>query len=744
MYMDIQTFETQWGGRTLSVEVGRMALQASASCTVRYGDTVVMATTVMGQSAREGIDWFPLMVDFDEKLYAAGIIKGSRFIKREGRPTDTAVLTSRMIDRTIRPLFDASGRKDVQVVVTPLSVDGENDPDILGIIGASIALSISDIPWEGPIGGIRVGRIASEEGDKKEWVINPTYEARLKSELDLIVCGTHEMVIMVEAEANEVNEADMVEAIEFGQKHLKEVVGLINTIVKKVGKKKQEPDVSTPELEEIYTQEQHAKDLAVKFLDENAPGILYEKPLVWKKERKAAFAIISDKLDEHLTEKQVAQEAKKKILSNLKYMIGRVVSDEIIKNKRRIDGRSVTETRELSSLVGTLPRTHGTGLFNRGETQVLSIVTLGSPGDVQTLEGIEGASKKRYMHHYNFPAFSVGEARPNRGPSRRDIGHGSLAEKALLPVLPNKEDFPYTIRVVSEVFGSNGSSSMASACGSSLSLMDAGVPITKTVGGVAMGLASNDKGEWQVITDLQDLEDGEGGMDFKITGTRDGITAIQMDTKTLGLNKDIVKATIHQALDGRVHVIESMEKAIKEARADLSPYAPRIETLHIDPEMIRVVIGPGGKQINEIIDTTGVSIDIEQDGTVFVASENGEQMKVAIEWIERLTKKIEAGEEYEGKVVRIMDFGAFVELTPGTDGLVHVSELAWSRTENVTDVVKLGDIVKVKVKEVGDDGKIKLSIKDLLPKPEGYEDRKPGTGRGGRPPRRDDHGPRRH
>ena len=742
--MDIQTFETQWGGRTLSVEVGRMALQASASCTVRYGDTVVMATTVMGQSAREGIDWFPLMVDFDEKLYAAGIIKGSRFIKREGRPTDTAVLTSRMIDRTIRPLFDASGRKDVQVVVTPLSVDGENDPDILGIIGASIALSISDIPWEGPIGGIRVGRIASEEGDKKEWVINPTYEARLKSELDLIVCGTHEMVIMVEAEANEVNEADMVEAIEFGQKHLKEVVGLINTIVKKVGKKKQEPDVSTPELEEIYTQEQHAKDLAVKFLDENAPGILYEKPLVWKKERKAAFAIISDKLDEHLTEKQVAQEAKKKILSNLKYMIGRVVSDEIIKNKRRIDGRSVTETRELSSLVGTLPRTHGTGLFNRGETQVLSIVTLGSPGDVQTLEGIEGASKKRYMHHYNFPAFSVGEARPNRGPSRRDIGHGSLAEKALLPVLPNKEDFPYTIRVVSEVFGSNGSSSMASACGSSLSLMDAGVPITKTVGGVAMGLASNDKGEWQVITDLQDLEDGEGGMDFKITGTRDGITAIQMDTKTLGLNKDIVKATIHQALDGRVHVIESMEKAIKEARADLSPYAPRIETLHIDPEMIRVVIGPGGKQINEIIDTTGVSIDIEQDGTVFVASENGEQMKVAIEWIERLTKKIEAGEEYEGKVVRIMDFGAFVELTPGTDGLVHVSELAWSRTENVTDVVKLGDIVKVKVKEVGDDGKIKLSIKDLLPKPEGYEDRKPGTGRGGRPPRRDDHGPRRH
>ena len=742
--MNIETFETQWGGRTLSVEVGRMALQASASCTVRYGDTVVMATAVMGQSVREGIDWFPLMVDFDEKLYAAGIIKGSRFIKREGRPTDTAVLTGRMIDRTIRPLFDASGRKDVQVVITPLSVDGENDPDIIGIVAASIALSISEIPWEGPIGGIRVGRIANEEGDKAEWVINPTYDARLKSDLDLIVCGTPDKVIMVEAEAKEVPEAVMIEGIEFGQKHLKEIITLINTIVKKVGKEKSKPDVSTPELEEIYTQEQHAKDLAVAFLDEFAPTVLYEKPLVYKKERMAAFATISEKLDEHLTEKQVAQEAKKKILSNLKYMIGRVVSDQIISNKRRIDGRSTTETRELSSLVGTLPRTHGTGLFNRGETQVLSIVTLGSPGDVQTLEGIEGSSKKRYMHHYNFPAFSVGEARPNRGPSRRDIGHGSLAEKALLPVLPEKENFPYTIRVVSEVFGSNGSSSMASACGSSLSLMDAGVPITKTVGGVAMGLASNDKGEWEVITDLQDLEDGEGGMDFKITGTRDGITAIQMDTKTLGLNKDIVKQTINQALDGRVHVIESMEKAIKEARPELSPYAPRIETLHIDPELIRVVIGPGGKQINEIIDTTGVSIDIEQDGTVFIASENGEKMKEAIEWIERLTKKIEAGEEYEGKVVRIMDFGAFVELTPGTDGLVHVSELAWTRTENVSDVVKLGDMVKVKVKEVGDDGKIKLSMKDLLPKPEGYQDRKPGTGRGGYPNRgRDDRGPRR-
>ncbi len=742
--MKVETFETQWGGRTLSVEVGRMALQASASCTVRYGDTVVMATTVMGSSAREGIDWFPLMVDFDEKLYAAGIIKGSRFIKREGRPTDTAVLTSRMIDRTIRPLFDASGRKDVQVVVTPLSVDGENDPDIIGIVAASIALSISDIPWNGPIGGIRVGRVASEEGDKAEWVINPTYEARLKSEMDVIVCGTPDMVIMVEAEANETKEQDMIDAIEFGQKHLKEVVKLIETIVKKVGKKKQEPDVSTPELEEIYTQEQHAKDLAVAWLDENAPDILYKKPLVWKKERLAAFAIIKEQLDAHLTEKQVTVEAKKKILSNTKYMIGRVVSDEIIKNKRRIDGRSLTETRELSSVVGTLPRTHGTGLFNRGETQVLSIVTLGSPGDVQILEGIEGSSKKRYMHHYNFPAFSVGEARPNRGPSRRDIGHGSLAEKALLPVLPNKEDFPYTIRIVSEVFGSNGSSSMASACGSSLSLMDAGVPITKTVGGVAMGLASNDTGEWEVITDLQDLEDGQGGMDFKITGTRDGITAIQMDTKTLGLNKDIVRTCINQALDGRVHVIESMEKAIKEARSDLSPYAPRIETMHIDIDLIRVVIGPGGKTINEIIDTTGVSIDIEQDGTIFIASENGEKMKEAIEWIERITKKIEAGEEYEGKVVRIMDFGAFVELTPGTDGLVHVSELAWTRTENVGDVVKLGDMVKVKVKEVGSDGKIKLSMKDLLPKPEGYQDRKPGAGRGGRPSGSDSRPPRRY
>lgn len=732
--MNVQTFQTQWGGRTLSVEIGKIAKQTNASCTVQYGETVVMATAVMSSNIREGIDWFPLMVDYDEKLYAAGIIKGSRFIKREGRPSDEAVLTGRMIDRTIRPLFDASSRNDIQVVVTPLSADQENDADIPGLIAASIALSISDIPWAGPIGGIRIGRIPSEDGTKHEWVINPTYEAREKSDLDLVVCGTQDNVIMVEAEANEVPEDVMIEAIEFGQKHLKEPLNLIESIVKEVGKeKKQLNQPSTPELEELYSELTHAQEIAKEFLNSHAPEILFEKPLILKADRYDAFKRISDALETHLTEKQITADTKKKIMGDAKYMIGRVVSDEIIKNKRRIDGRSLTDTRDLSSEVSLLPRTHGTGLFNRGETQVMSIVTLGSPGDVQLLEGIEGSSKKRYMHHYNFPPYSVGEARPMRGPGRREIGHGALAEKALLAVLPSKEDFPYTIRVVSEVFGSNGSSSMASTCGSSLALMDAGVPIKKTVGGVAMGLASDDEGNWEVITDLQDVEDGMGGMDFKITGTRDGITAIQMDTKTLGLNKDIVRQTINQAKDGRIHVIESMEEAIKEARPELSPYASRIVTLHIDIEDIRLVIGPGGKTINEIIDQTGVSIDIEQDGTIFVASENGEAMETAIEMIKQITKKIEAGEVYEGKVVRIMDFGAFVELTPGTDGLVHVSELAWTRTENVTDVVKMGDIVKVKVKEIGPDGKIKLSMKDLLPKPEGHEDRKPGRGRGPTP-----------
>ncbi len=723
--MERQTFETQWGGRKLSVEIGRLAKQANASCTVQYGDTVVLATVVMGTSTRDGIDYFPLMVEFDEKLYAAGIIKSSRYMKREGRPSDEAILTGRMIDRTIRPLFTASERRDVQVVVTPLSVDEENDSDIPGIIAASIVLSISDIPWTGPIAGIRIGRIpSSEEGNSPEWVINPTYAAREKSILDVVVCGTSEKVIMVEAEAKELPEAVMIEAIEFGQKHLKEPLALINSIIKQVGKEKKSSAVKTPELEELYSQEQHAHEKARNFLATRARELLFQKPIVSKTDRKEATQRIESELSDYLSQEQIASDIKKTILMQTKTMIGRVISDEIIATKRRVDGRSLTDVRPLSAEIALLPRTHGTGLFSRGETQVLSVVTLGSPGDVQLLEGIEGSSKKRYMHHYNFPPYSVGEAKPMRGPGRREIGHGALAEKALVPVLPNKEIFPYTIRVVSEVFGSNGSSSMASTCGSSLALMDAGVPITKTVGGVAMGLATNDEGVWEVITDLQDWEDGDGGMDFKIAGTRDGITAIQMDTKTLGLSSDIVRTTINQAHNARLHIIETMESCITTARLELSPYAPRIETLHIDPELIRIVIGPGGKMINEIIDKTGVSIDIEQDGTVFVASANGESMKKAVEWILLLTKKVAQGEEYEGKVTRIMDFGAFVEILPGKEGLVHISEIAWARTEKVSDVLKVGDKVRVKVKEIDDQDRTNLSIKALLPKPsgDGYEE----------------------
>ncbi|MEK7189651.1 MAG: polyribonucleotide nucleotidyltransferase, partial [Patescibacteria group bacterium] len=667
--------------------------------------------------------FFPLMVEFEEKLYAAGLIKGSRFIKREGRPSDESILSGRMIDRAIRPLFDDTVRNEVQAVIAVLSFDGENDPDVLGLVAASCALAISDIPWKGPIGGIRIGQI------NNEWVINPSYEARLKSTLDLVVAGTPEKVIMLEAGANEVPEETVLEGIIFAQKHLKEIMDLIAKVQKAVGKEKivLKQDLDANE-DTSAASENELLDIAREFIKANVAKHFFDKNLTIKAERFVAFDALSKELEGHLQEKNIGKDRRKLIFSRYKLIVEEFITEKIIKESKRVDGRSIKDIRPLSAEAAVLPRTHGSALFSRGETQVLSTITLGSPAAVQTLEGIEGASKKRYMHHYNFPPYSVGEVGPMRGPGRRDIGHGALAEKALVPVLPTKEEFPYTIRVVSEVLGSNGSSSMASTCGSSLALMDAGVPIKTHVAGVAIGLASNfNQGgnDYQILTDLQDLEDGKGGMDFKVAGTVNGITAIQMDTKTEGLTEKIVEETLKRAHEARLKVLEVMNAALPVARAELSQYAPRIVAFKIEIDKIREVIGPGGKIINKIIEDTGVEIDIEQDGTVSITAVNKEALEKAEKMVRDIVKEVEAGEIYDGTVTRLMDFGAFVEVLPGKEGLVHISEMAWGRTNSVEDVVQVGDKVKVKVKEIDDMGRTNLTMKELLPKPEGYVDRPP-------------------
>ena len=750
--MEVRRFETQWGGKTLTIETGKLANQANGSCTVRYGDSVILATATMSKWAREGIDFFPLSVEYEEKMYASGKIKGSRFMKREGRPTDDAIMTGRMIDRVIRPMFPEGVKNEVQVVVDCLSADLENDTDILGMVGASCALAISDIPWDGPIAGIRVGRVGGE------WVINPTFEALTKSDIDCVVAGFPDRVLMLECNGKEVSEEDMNSAIQFGQKHMREVIDLINQAVAAVGKPKLDPKMlmgyEAGKEEESYA---HEKDMTAKaqaFLDTNLSTALFSSPKASKAERAEALDVVKRQLKKYLEEQGAEEKETATIMGKAGKMIDVAVSMAIIERGQRVDGRSLTDIRPLLCEAGLLPRTHGSAMFSRGETQVVSTVTLGSPGDVQILDGMDSTGKKRYFHHYNFPPFSVGETGRIGGAGRRDIGHGGLAERALEPVLPEKETFPYTIRVVSEVFSSNGSSSQASACGSSLALMDAGVPIKRPVAGVAMGLASTEDGRYKVITDLQDLEDGKGGMDFKVAGTRQGITAIQLDTKTKGLSKEIVWETLVQAKDGRARIIDAIEACLPAPRPEMSPYAPRIMTFMIDPERIRDVIGPGGKIINEIIDATGVSIDIENDGQVTVCSANGDAMKRAVDWIHELTREIGVGELFEnGKVVRIMDFGAFVELVPGQDGMVHISELAPWRVNKVTDIAKIGDILPVKVIEIDEMGRINLSHKRAMQElgreqkmPEGYEQQPP---RGNGPPRRNggrpgfDRGPRR-
>jgi len=621
-----ENFEMEWGGKPLKVEVGKVAKQANGSCLVQYGDTTVLGTVVMGE-AREGLDFFPLTVEYEEKMYAAGKIKSSRFMKREGKATDEAVLSGRVVDRGIRPLFDGRMRNDIQVITTILSIDAENDPDVPAIIAASLALAISDIPWDGPIGGVRVGQVDSE------WVLNPTYAAREKSTLDVAFSGTPDRVMMIEAGAKEVDEKTFYEAILFGQKQLKPLMKFLEDIVKKVGKEKIKIETLIKEDAETLAEKNQIIEKAKSFLTEHIDSYLFGDTKHSKASRKEALEDLKDRLEEYLKSEEIGKDKRKWAMEIFYEVVEARVSDAIMKEGRRVDGRKLDEIRPLTSEVAYLPRVHGSGLFSRGDTQVLSIVTLGSPGDEQTLDGMEEVGKKRYMHHYNFPPYSVGDVKPLRGPSRRDIGHGALAEKALVNMIPPKEEFPYTIRVVSEVMGSNGSSSMGSTCGSTLALMDAGVPIKKPVAGLAMGLASDEKGNFKIITDLQDLEDSQGGMDFKVAGTRDGITAVQMDTKTHGLTKDIIEETLAQAKNGRLKILDVMQETIAAPRPELSPYAPRIETIHIKVDKIREVIGPGGKVINEIIDKTGVQIDIEQDGSVFITSVSAEGMAKAKEMI---------------------------------------------------------------------------------------------------------------
>jgi polyribonucleotide nucleotidyltransferase len=704
--MAFEQYEVELGGAPLRIEYGRFAEQADAAVTVTLGETVVLATVVVSKSERDGIDYFPLMVDYEERLYAAGKISGSRFIKREGRPSEAAVLTSRLVDRPLRPLFDKHFRKDVQIIITVLSVDGEHDTDILAIIGASCALmKAGTSPFKGPVGACRIGMIDGE------LVINPTRSQMETSDLDLVIAGTKERVMMIEAGANQVPEATMLEALKMAHAAMQDIISIQHTFAKKYVA----PALSTAK--EGLTVEEAIKG----FCGEDITNAMQNK------DREARRTI----LDELLPKTAAHLEGTFK-QADIKIAFNKLVEKEvrigILERNERPDGREMTEVRPITVEVGLLPRTHGSALFTRGQTQALTIATLGSPGDEQMIETMDTEGTKRYMHHYNFPPFSTGETSPVRGASRREIGHGALAERALVPVLPQQSEFPYTIRLVSEILSSNGSSSMASTCGSTLALMDAGVPITKPVSGIAMGLiASDDASEFKVLTDLQGLEDFAGDMDFKIAGTDAGITAIQMDTKIAGLTWEIIEQTFSQALEGRMFILGKMLEALPEPRSDLSKYAPRIQSIQIDPEKIGELIGPGGKNINRIIAEAGgkefVSIDIEESGLVMVSSSDPEMANYALDQIKAIGRTITVGEIFEGPVIQIIrdrmdpkkEIGAVVQFLPNKEGMVHISAISKDRIALVSDVVKVGDIVKIKVMAIDSEkGRYSLSMKDAI------------------------------
>ncbi len=695
-----RNFELELAGQTLSVNIGKAAKQASGSCLMRYGDTVVLVTATASKEPREGIDFFPLSCDYEEKLYSVGKIPGG-FIKREGKPSEKAVLTSRLIDRPLRPLFPDKYRNDVQVIATVLSVEQDFEPDIVAMIGSSIALSISDIPFQGPTGAVRVGLVDGE------LVINPNSGQREKSDLELTVAGTEDAIMMVEAGANEVTEETMLEAILRAHEEIKKICRFINEIAAEVGEEKQvfEPEMPSDELRAEV--EEYAKAKLLEALQ-----------ITEKLAKEEAIDAAKEEAQEYFAEKYPEEEYpdNAKFVGEVLYDI---VKDEvrrlILEEEKRPDGRHIDEIRPISTEVGLLPRTHGSGLFTRGQTQALTITTLGASSDVQIIDGLGEEESKRYMHHYNFPPYSTGETRPVRGPGRREIGHGALAERALIPVIPSEEEFPYTIRVVSEILESNGSSSQASVCGSTLSLMDAGVPIKSPVAGIAMGLMKSENGDnVTILTDIQGMEDFLGDMDFKVAGTREGITAIQMDIKISGIDKAILQEALAKAKKGRFFILDKMAESIEEPRAELSQYAPRIITMEVDLDKIRDIIGPGGKMINKIIDATGVKIDIEDDGKVTIVTDDAEGGEKAQEMIAEIVKEVEVGEIYLGKVTRIVSFGAFVEVLNGKEGLLHISNIANERIDKVEDVLSVGDEVLVKVTEIDNQGRINVSRKALL------------------------------
>ncbi|OZI11521.1 polyribonucleotide nucleotidyltransferase [Bacillaceae bacterium SAS-127] len=689
-----QIFSIEWAGRTLTVEIGEVAKQANGAALIRYGDTVVLSTATASKEAK-AVDFFPLTVNYEERLYAVGKIPGG-FIKREGRPSEKATLASRLIDRPIRPLFADGFRNEVQVISIVMSVDQDCSSEMAAMFGSSLALSVSDIPFEGPIAGVVVGRIDGE------FIINPSVEQMENSDMNLTVAGTKDAINMVEAGADEVPEEVMLEAIMFGHEEIKRMIAFQEEIVQAIGKAKIEI-----ELYEIDADiEQKVRALCEQ---EMVQAIQVQE----KHAREEAITVVKNAVKEKFIEEEADDETMKQVGQMLDKLVKEEVRRLITVEKVRPDGRQIDEIRPLASTIGILPRTHGSGMFTRGQTQVLSICTLGALGDVQILDGLGVEESKRFMHHYNFPSFSVGETRPLRAPGRREIGHGALGERALEPIVPSEKDFPYTIRLVSEVLESNGSSSQASICASTMAMMDAGVPIKAPVAGIAMGLVKSGE-HYTVLTDIQGLEDHLGDMDFKVAGTSKGVTALQMDIKIEGLSREILEEALQQAKAGRMQILDHMMATISEPREELSAYAPKILTMKINPDKIRDVIGPSGKQINKIIDETGVKIDIEQDGMIFISSTDAAKNNEAKKIIEDIVREAVVGQMYLGTVKRIEKFGAFVELFPGKDGLVHISELAEERVRKVEDVLSLGDQIMVKVISIDDQGRVNISRKAVL------------------------------
>ncbi|MGX0562536.1 polyribonucleotide nucleotidyltransferase [Staphylococcus schleiferi] len=697
MSQEKKVFKTEWANQPLTIETGQLAKQANGAVLVRYGDTVVLSTATASKEPRDG-DFFPLTVNYEEKMYAAGKIPGG-FKKREGRPGDEATLTARLIDRPIRPLFPDGYRHDVQIINTVLSADSNCSPEMAAMIGSSMALSVSDIPFQGPIAGVNVGLVDGQ------YVINPNLEQKAVSRLDLEVAGHKDAVNMVEAGASEITEAEMLEAILFGHEEIKRLCAFQEEIIAHLQPEKQEfiPEEKNQTLIDSVTE-----------MTQNE-GLNQAIQTVEKQEREENLDAIKERVlanfeDEEDPENEALLKEVNAIINTLiKEEVRRLIADE----KIRPDGRKPDEIRPLSSEVGLLPRAHGSGLFTRGQTQALSVLTLGSISEYQIIDGLGEEEHKRFMHHYNFPNFSVGETGPVRAPGRREIGHGALGERALRYIIPDEKDFPYTVRIVSEVLESNGSSSQASICGSTLALMDAGVPIKAPVAGIAMGLVTRDD-QYTILTDIQGMEDALGDMDFKVAGTTEGITAIQMDIKIDGLTKEVIEEALEQARKGRLAILDHMMQTINQPRTELSAYAPKVETMQIKPEKIRDVIGPGGKQINEIIDATGVKLDIEQDGTVFIGSTEQDMINQARSWIENIVREAEVGQIYDAKVKRIEKFGAFVELFPGKDALVHISQISNERINKVEDVLKIGDTLNVKVTEIDKQGRVNASHKVLI------------------------------